>query len=342
MVMNLYKKITLLSYAACGLLSAADPAYTSPVGYVTQTLSKGYNLVGLTVHSPKIASGKFETIASTSLTDIDVTYASVTGKTYVLEITSGTIAGSIFEIPAANISGSVISVVTVPASDLVALGITSSDTYNLRLAPSLVDVFSLNTLANGGVLAGALNVANSDIVWIPTGAGTYTKYFLRSSGGYQRVTGTSSYVAVDGASVPIIYADGIQIQKKTTAAAKLTVSGEVKTKGTNSILGQGYNLISSVAPAGLTLRTANFITSPPTLASALNVANSDVIWIQKPDLSYDKYYYHSSKVWRNAVTNVNLPALTDPPISGAFYIQKRFSTVLAPLKLAVPASYSQL
>lgn len=331
---------SLLAAAACGM-ALGQTAYTTPVGYATQELKQGVNLVGLTLQTPTLAAGKFETITATTAIDNNITYAPIAGRVYVLEITSGALTGAIFEVPAANISGSTITITTVPATDLVALGLTTSDTYKLRLAPSLVDIFTLNTYAAGGVLAAAVNIANSDVVSIPTGPGTYDKYFLKSTGGYQRITGTTSFVAVDGAAVPVIYADGIQVQKRTTAVAFLTVSGEVKAKGTKSILGQGYNLLSAVAPAGLTLRTANLITVPPTLASAVNVSNSDVIWIQQPNLTFEKYYYHSSLGWKNAVTNVTLPALTDPALSSAIYIQKRSSAVLAPLSLAVPASYSE-
>jgi hypothetical protein len=250
--------------------------------------------------------------------------------------------GSIFEVPAANISGSTITITTVPATNLTTLGLTTNDTYNLRVAPTLVDIFSLTPLASGGVLHAALNVANSDIVFVPVSPGVFERYFLRSSGGFQRVTGSTTFVAVDGATVPLVYADGILIQKKQNTPASLTITGEVKLVGTNGVLTQGYNLVNLVAPVGLTLRTANLITSPPTLASALNVANSDIVWVQKANLTFDRYYYHSSGNWRNADTNVNLPALTDPAIAGAIYIQKKGTTPLAPLRIGVPSSYSGL
>jgi hypothetical protein len=336
-----------LAAVTCGFAVAQTTAFTTPVGYSTQQLGQGFNLVGLTLQTPTIAAGKFETITATTAVDNDVIYAPVAGKTYVLEITSGTLIGGIFEVPAANISGGTLTITTVPASNLVTLGLTTSDTYKLRLAPSLVDVFTLNPLASGGVLAAAVNVANSDVVWVPTAvAGVYDRYILRLvSGvpGFQRVTGTTTSVAVDGNLIRLIYADGVLIQKRTAATASLTVSGEVKLVGTDSVLGQGFNLISSVAPVGLTLRTANFITTPPTLASAVNVANSDIIWVQRSNLSYDRYYFHSTTSrWRDAGTNTELPLATDPVLGSAFYIQKRTATPLAPLNLAVPASYSGL
>ena len=332
----------LAALVASSTSFAQTPAFSKPSGYTTQALSQGTNLIGISLQTPSLASGKFESITSTTLTDNEITYSPITGRTYVLEITSGSLSGSIFEVPAANITGSTLTITTVPATDLTVIGLAVNDTYNLRVAPSLVDIFSLTTLANGGVLNAALNVANSDIVYVPVSPGVFDRYFLRSSGGFQRITGTTTFVAVDGNTVPLVYADGILVQKKTTTPSSLTITGEVKLVGTNGVLTQGFNLVNVVAPVGLTLRTANFITSPPTLASALNLANSDVVWVQKPNLTFDRYYYHSSGNWRNADTNTNLPALTDPAISGAIYIQKRSTTALAPLRIGVPSSYSQL
>ena len=332
----------LAALVASGTTHAQTPAFSKPSGYVTKTLAQGTNLVGISLQTPSLASGKFEAITSTTLTDNQVTYAPISGRTYILEITSGSQTGSIFEVPAANITGSTITITTVPATNLITIGLTVNDTYNLRIAPTLVDVFSLTTLANGGVLHAALNIANSDIVYVPISPGVFDRYFLRSSGGFQRITGSTTFVAVDGATVPLVYADGVLVQKKTSAAASITFTGEVKLVGTNGVLTQGFNLVNVVAPAGLTLRTANFITSPPTLASSLNVANSDIIWLQKANLTFDRYYYHSSGNWRNADTNSNLSALSDPEISGAIYIQKKSTTALAPLKIAVPSSFSNL
>jgi hypothetical protein len=214
-----------------GVASAQTTATTTPVGYVTHTLRQGYNALGLTLQTPTLAAGTFETVGATSLTDSDVTYAPIAGRTYVLEMTSGTQTGSIFEIPAANISGSTISVITSPATDLVALGVTTSDTYKLRIAPTLEEVFTTTPLSSGGVLQAALSAGSADIVWIPISAGVYSKYYLRS-GATPAFRDATTNALTPG--VPIVYADGFFVQKKGASAASLTVVGELKTVGTNS------------------------------------------------------------------------------------------------------------
>lgn len=319
--------------AATGVLSAAE-ATTTPVGYFTQTLAQGFNVAGLTLQNSPVATGTFETVSGNALTDTGLTFAPVAGKTYVLEIKSGSQIGVVQEIPAASISGTTI---TTP-DNLTALGLASGDSYSLRVAPTLEEIFTTTPLASGGVLTASLNIANSDVIWLPTGTGAFDKYFLRSGAtpGFQRITGATTFVAAS--NVPVIYTDGFYIEKKVAASASLVVSGEVKTVGSNSVLRQGFNVLSVVAPAGLTLRTAGF---DDDIAKAVNVANSDVIWVQQANLSYSKYYLHSTQGWRDAVTNINLPAGTDPVLGSAVLIERKSATSVA-IDLNVPTSYSNL
>lgn len=329
----------LLAAAAATGMAFGQTAYTTPVGYNTQTLAQGFNVAGLTLQRSADAAGNFETVTSTTLVDNGVTFAPVAGRTYIVEITSGAQVGSIFEVLASSISGSTITVTTVPATDLVALGIVAGDTYKLRVAPTLEEVFTTTPLANGGTLAASLNIANSDIIWVPNGTGGFDKYFLKTPtpATFQRITGTNTFVPAP--NVPLVYVDGIYIEKKTSVAAGLTVSGEVKKVGSNSTIRQGFNVVSLVAPVGLTLRTAGL---EDDLTKAINAANSDIVWVQQPNLSYAKYYFNSNPTtggWRDAVTNVNLPALTDPALGTSILIEKKLNTVV-PLDLNVPASYS--
>lgn len=336
--------------AACGLASAADTAYTTPVGYNSHALAVGLNAIGLTLQSAAVAAGDFETVAGTVLTDSDITFSPVSGRTYILEITSGVptvpanrLIGTIQVIPAASIAGSAI---TTP-DNLQSLGLAAGDTYTLRLAPTLEEIFTTTPLASGGVLAGGgLNYTSADIVWIPTIPGSFDKYFLKTGtgAGFQRITGTASTNFTPAPNTPIIYADGMFIQKKAATAAKLVVSGEVKTVGSNSVGGQGLNLFGQVAPVGLTLRTAGL---EDDITASLTVASADIVWLQDPvTLQFTKYMRHtgSGGNWRIATgTNgVALPLDQDPPIVGSFYIQRKLITPALQLDLNVPTSYDQL
>ena len=330
----------LAALFASGTIHAQTPAYSKPSGYVTTPLLQGFNLVGLSLHPASLASGKFETVAATTLTDSDSTYAPVSGRTYVLEITSGTISGSIFEVPAASISGSTITITTVPATNLVTLGLTTNDTYNLRIAPTLEEIFTTTPLASGGTLFAALNATSADNVWIPNGTGGYTKYYLRS-GATPAFREVSSNTA--SPNIPIVYSDGIFVQKKTSTAASLTISGNVKTVGTNSVISQGFNPVSVVAPVGLNLFNAGL---EDDVKAALNATSADIVWVQQANLSYKKYFRRTGnpQTWRDvdapstALTQAQAEAVT---LSGAVLIQRKDAGA-ANLDLSVPSGFGSL
>jgi hypothetical protein len=336
-----------LAAATCGLAGAqATTAYTTPVGYSTTTLAVGLNAVGLTLQGSAIAAGSFETVAGTVLTDSETTYSPVAGRRYILEITSAAVpalVGTIQEVPAASLVG---STVTTP-DNLGALGLAVGDRYILRLAPTLEEIFTTTPLSGGGVLAGGgLNYTSADIVWIPIAPGSFDRYFLKTGtgAGFQRITGPVATNFTPAPNVSVIYADGIFIQKKAATAASLTISGEVKTKGTNSVLSQGLNLIGQVAPVGLTLRNAGF---EDDITASLTVAGADIVWLQNPTtLAFTKYMRTgtvATGTWKTATgTNgVNLDPLVDPPITGAFYIQRKSATQVT-LDLNVPPSFNSL
>jgi hypothetical protein len=329
----------ILAAASVGMAFGAETAYTSPVGYNTSTLSQGFNALGLTLQTPSLASGNFETITSTTVTDAGVTYAPISGQTYILEIKTGSLAGAIFEVPASGISGSTITIATVPVTDLLALGLTSADTYTLRIAPTLETIFTLTGLAGGGVLTAALSSGTADIVWVPNGSGGYVQYYLRS-GASPEFRNVATNTAAP--NVPLIYSDGFFVQKKGTTPAALTVSGEVKKGATTSIAVQGFNLVGSVAPAGLNLFNAGLETS---LTAALSVGTADVVWVQNASLTYTQYFRRSGSGagWRVSGSAVTLTQSEAEAVSLSygFLIQRKAASPIN-LKVNVPASYLNL
>ena len=325
----------LLAALTTGVAFSQTTAYTTPVGYSTQALKQGYNVVGLTLQNTPVASGAFEVVNGTALTDSEVTFAPTAGRTYILEITSGTLAGTSQDVLASAISGNVI---TTPAA---LTGVATGDTYNLRLAPTIEEVFTTTSLSNGGVLASALNSTNADVVLVPTGTGTYNQYYLKSGATPAFYKAGSTTIATP--NVPIVYMDGLLVQKKATTAASLTVSGEVKKVGTNVVMVQGYNLLGTVAPVGLNLDNSGLATS---IAGSLSATNADIVWVQQSDLSYKKYFRSTSSggSWRDvaapstALTPTQAQAISLP---SAVLIQRK-SGAPATVKFGVPTAYTSL
>ncbi|MFT4176520.1 MAG: hypothetical protein QM627_07670 [Luteolibacter sp.] len=330
--------------AAMALMSVAraETASTAPAGFTTYKLGVGLNAIGMNLLPSPIATGKFTLNSGFGnvLTDLSASYQVTEGRTYVLDILTGELAGTVLDLPSSAIDGNTITVSS--STTMEQLGLASGDRYQLRVANTLEEIFGTNSLAEGGVLRAALNTSNADIIWIPTSdPNVFNKYMLHPDRSFKRVTGTGVLDFVSDPNVPIIYSDGILVEKKTSTPASVVFQGHVKKRGTNSIIQRGYNLISIVSPSGLTLRTAGFENY---ITSSLNVGNADIIWVQDPmTLAYTQYFHHPENEgsWRIAtgVTGEILPLNEDPPLRGAIYIQrKRVASVN--LKMETPEMYS--
>jgi len=316
---------TLAAALAASGFSHAQTASSKPSGYSTQNLVPNqFNLVGLTLQNTSVAAGTFDVVSGNLLTDNQGSAIAVSGRTYVLEITSGSIAGTIQSLPASSITT---TTVTTP-DNLASMGLAIGDGYLIRLAPTLEEIFGVD--ANSSLQRSSITTT-ADIVWVPNGAGSYQKYFVHLATSAFRVANTTT----PAPNIPVIYADGILVQKKGTPSS-LTLTGEVKTKGTNSAITSGFNLVSVVSPVGATLFNVGLeddiqVSAIPTTA--------DIVWVPRSDGGYDKYFRHSSNNWRVVGTTINLTV--DVPLPSAIFIQKKNSTP-ANISLTPPSSYSSL
>jgi hypothetical protein len=322
----------LAAIALTGISPAQTTAHTKPVGYTTQTLAANrQNWVGINLMTPVIASGSFTAVSGATFSDADTdfTQAITAGKTAVLEITSGTAAGTVQDF--VSWSGNSI---TLPA---VVSGAAIGDTYKIRLAPTLQEIFPV------GTLTGSLSASTADKVWIPTGAGTYTRYWYKTgtSAGWRTTTnGTNDTGAVTG-DVSLLYIDGIIVEKKGTAK-DLVLSGEVKTTGSNVLLTQGQNLISIVPPTGATLFTSGL---QGDIAGSGSASTADIVWVPTGANSYIKYWYKSTSpaAWCTTSTGTNNTGAVanDVPLPPSVFIQRRSATPKV-VSMDVPAAYSSL
>jgi len=327
---------TLAAALAASGFSHAQSASSKPSGYSTKALSQGFNLMGLTLQGSPSALGRFETVTSTTLTDTQMSFTPVAGRTYSLEFISGTANGAIFEVASASISSNTITIETVPATNLNSLGITTTDDYKLRLAPTLEEIFTTASLGSGGILQAGFSSVNADIIWIPSGTGTYSRYFLHTTGVF-RIANTTTAAP----NVPVIYSDGFLIQKKNSLPASITITGEVKTTQTISILGGGFNLVSVVSPVGVTLANAGL---EDDIQAGFSDVGADIVWVQNSALSFVKYFRHTSGNWRNVIAptvNLTLAQTQAITLPEALLIQRKSSASVM-LDVNVPASYSGL
>jgi hypothetical protein len=273
----------LVTFVATATSFGQTEAKTKPVGYESITLNANqFNIIGLRLQGSTVASGALETIGTSSVTDNEGSFATIltSGKTYVLEITSGTLSGLTVE--ATWTSGNVLNT----PDNLSSAGVLAGVSYNLRPALTLEEIFGTTS----SVLQKGFNASNSDIVWIPNGSGNYDRYFLRSTDSTWR---TSSGNAAP--NVALVYTDGIMIEKRSNGAT-LVLSGEVKTGGSTAVVINGFNVISSVYPAGVTLQNFGL---DDDVKKGLNASGADIVWVPNGSGNYNRYFLRSTdNTWR--------------------------------------------
>ncbi|MCP5538108.1 MAG: hypothetical protein H7A51_17990 [Akkermansiaceae bacterium] len=331
-----YTTITTLAALLLGSAGAIaqTTAYTKPSGFVTHTLKAGkFNLIGLTLHSPIAISGAFETVSGTTLTDTNVDFTSVltTGNTYILEITENTadpsLVGTIQEITSWTAT-----TLTTP-DDLGSDGLAGETTsganngakYQLRKAPTLEEVFgTTNSVLQKGVIS-----TLADILWIPNLSGGYDRYFLSNTNQWKNAA--TNAVAPN---VPLVYTDALFIQRKG-AEVNLVLTGSVKANNTVVALSTGFNPVSIVAPVGATLQNSGLNAS---LQAGVISTLADIVWVPNGSGEYDRYFYHTSNVWRNATTNADV--VGDVVLPHGIFIQRKGASKNA--TLTTPSGYSNL
>ncbi len=332
---KLMKNTTMITMAALLLgssgLFAAESAYTKPSGFVTHTLKAGqFNLIGLTLHEAVTVSGAFTEVDGTTLTDGDVDFDSVLtpGKTYILEITSGALAGTIQEMAPGSWSGN-----TLTTTDDLSSSLTISNKYQMRESATLESI--LGTI-DSSLIAG-FSVASADVVWLPTAGGEYRRYYLKRPSNVWW-NADSNIAAPD---VSVCYTDALFIQKKGSEDSDLVLTGSVKTISTIAVMENGFTPISAIFPVGTTLLSSGLEAS---LTAGFSVASSDVLWVPADGGTYTRYYVkRPADAWTkiNAdSTQVTVDDSDDFAMPSGFFIQRK--STRAELKIDPPSSYSDL
>jgi hypothetical protein len=308
-------KTTLYSFIAAAAalgFAQAQTAYTTPVGYETTTLVQGFNNVGLRLHAPTKAAGTLNVIGTGSVQDTAVgvdflTSLGAVGTLHILEITSGPALGLVTEISTWTDD----TITTV--DNLFAAGVVDGNTYRIRKAPTLENIFGTNPDPLVSVLFASNNAALADIVWVPTATpGVYTQYFMGATGAFRRVSPAGATP-----NVPLVYLDGIFIQRKNTGTKDLIVSGEVKTDNTNGGLVTGFNYVGTVYPVGSTIQNIGL---DDDLTVSNNAAIADIVWIPTGTPGQYTQVYRGTTTWRTVSPAGVAPTINLP---GAMFIQRR-------------------
>jgi hypothetical protein len=344
----------ILAAAASGLAFGQTTAYTTPVGYVTETLSQGgYNLLGLTLQQTAVAAGVFTAKASNApaagctLTVAAIDFTTPTGtpakplldplKTYILELPDGSVQelapgtwGQHTLVTPEDISPLI--TVDQPTATPPVVGTK----FVLRPAATVTDIFGAQNTAglkpspDGGL-------TDCDLILVPTGGILLGIYFFNDG---QGGTGWYTDQQAPGGDIVLAYPDGFYVQRRPAVdeGLKLTITGEVKKTPTGSIIATDYNYLGGVAPVGLTLATSgisNYITASPDG----DPLKGDNVMLAKVGGYTTCYYFDDGAGGTGWYTDEQAPADNEPITSGLLILNRG---VDKPLKISVPSFYPSL
>ena len=322
------KLIAGVALAAISSASAQENT-TKPVGFRTETIKAGvFNLISAELTEAVSAAGTATGVSATGLTDdaADFTTTLAGTETWVVQITSGAANGTVIEVTAAG--------TTLTSPDFAAAGVAAGDSYEVRASKTLADIFGPANEA--GLTAGTADTA--DIIWVPNGDGTFTRYYQKLGGlggnGWRSLASPTK----DESGAPIVYSDAFFIQSRSATDKNLVIVGHVQTRAATVGLIQGFNFVSRIAPVGQTLATTGLL---PTLLGGAS-ANADLVWIPDGAGGYTRYYSKIGGLGGDGWRSLSAPAAdaSGTPLASGVIIQRKGAATNA--KVGVPAFYANL
>lgn len=276
---------------------AQTPAFSKPSGYTTQLLRPNtINYVGLNVLTPTVAAGAITSFQNSipAVTDSAANFNTTleAGKMYTIEITSGPAIGSIREfIHSSNNTRLTISTAIS--------GLLAGDKYIIRKNLTLQELFPAGAPLTGA----ATSPGTADIVRVPDGLGNFTQYWYKTGttsgaiGWWTTPNGTSRGALVT-TDIPLLYTDGIQIQRRAGVNKNLVLTGQVKTTSSRVYVVTGSNPVSINPPAGSTL--ANSELSLSLRGHGTSPATADILWVRNASgTSFSRYWRKTSTTGGN-------------------------------------------
>ena len=131
-------------FAAALSTSYAQTATTAPVGYRTETLLPGFNLVGADLAEKVEAAGTIDVVAGNVLTDNEANFTALAGTDLLLKLTDGANAGTLLQVDQTSAT----TLTAVSGGTAAAVG----NTYELRVSSSIGKLFGATNSA--GLTAG--------------------------------------------------------------------------------------------------------------------------------------------------------------------------------------------
>jgi hypothetical protein len=333
---NHIKFIAGLSALFAVSAATAQDNVTKPVGFRTESIKAGvFNLISNQLTEAVSAAGAFTALDGVTAADdnADFTTSLAGEETWIVQITSGAAAGTISEVAAV---ASATSITT--NDDLQAAGVVAEDTYEIRAAKTLADIFGA---ANEAGLVSGATLPSSDAIWVPNGVGGFDIYFYKTGGLGGSGWRLSTSLTADASLATIVYTDSFFIQKQAGADLDLVLIGHVPTRAATVPLLTGFNFISNVAVVGGTLNATGLLDQ---LQRGPTTAASDIVWLTNPAVpgGYLQYFPKEGGLggsgWRLS-TSLTADA-GDAPLTSGVIIQRRGAPANA--NVGLPDFYADL
>jgi uncharacterized protein (TIGR02597 family) len=239
----------------CAMVSHAQSVSSTPVGYVTQTISAGtgsgrvFTPISLPLYTPSSvanATGAISSVTSTSVTVSGASFGNLsdTSSPYSLRVTSGSIAGANLYISANTADTLTFDFDLSSVSSTT--GISVGDTYEI------VEIDTLSSLFGGpsdGVIFAAANQADADIVYILSGGAWLAHY--HNGNNWVRKSGRST---INSDDLPLTSDTAILFSRLSTSSTSYVLTGTVpSTDSTLKLNANGFTFLSNNTPADITL-----------------------------------------------------------------------------------------
>lgn len=330
------KKTTLLAgagaLAASIGLSFGQAAFTTPVGYHTETAAPGFNVLGVNLVDAPLVSSSLTAVAGATLTDANVNFTDALpeGSLYSIEFANGQHSRI------ANIDGA--NQITTEQT-LTLDADPAANSYIVRKVRTLADYFGEDNSA--GFQTGGADTA--DIIWIPDGPNFLKAYyadevaFLGITEGWKLVTTGNE----DQSGLPIDFTSGLIVERRGEGDLDLTFTGHVKLTPTTVTADAPFTYLSRVYPTGSTL--GNIGIDDVVVRGGADTATN--IWLADGPGAFQKGYFAEevaflgiTEGWK-LVTTGNDDASGEPLTSGIIVQrnQEAFDLTLTP-----PSFYADL
>lgn len=336
---SLFPLRSLGAALACSLIAASNPnglaqvaqAYTDPVGFITLdiagtggVLPSQLSFKGLGLTRPIEYQGSAENVQTNTLTDNEATWTDnqfngAAGACF-LEITSGPGAGTIYDISATSGASK-----TITLAQNLATGVANGATFKIRKHWTIGTVFGPNN--EGGLQAGPASTADQVLIY---NGSSYETFFYSDGGlpgiGWRKVGAGSA----DQANAMIYPDEGLIVQRRQSAVAKVVLMGAVKMLQTSSPVLQGLNFLGNVYAAPMTLSSSGLYTGNPSTGVAAGTASTaDEVLIYNGS-SYDTYFYSNGGLpgvgWRKVGGAAADQAGTQLAVGSSIIVKRKGST----------------